>query len=212
MNPLSLLTKGRTIRGLKERPGPYKLLEKNAVPNFSGLKSPTTLHPEPSGPQPGLFKEEARESAYPATIEEELPKAELAEPAPSDLSVARLGAVVPVAGSGGGVSSPGPAPGVMSAEPAAVPATLQKRASKPGRASRLLGGLARRTRRWMPWAKEQPFQIAAVQTELALDKVKVVRNDLSEDDLEVVAIPKKADTKTGKTAQGEEAEKRTANP
>ena len=44
----------------------------------------------------------------------------------------------------------------------------------------------------MPWSKEQPFQIPAIQTELALDKIKVIRNDLNEDDMEVVAIEKKS--------------------
>jgi hypothetical protein len=64
-----------------------------------------------------------------------------------------------------------------------------------------------------PW-KASPLQSATVQTELGLDKVKVIRNDLSEDDLEVVMIEKKAEKKTEKTAQSEnvEREKMMANP
>jgi hypothetical protein len=59
----------------------------------------------------------------------------------------------------------------------------------------------------MPWRKEEPFQTPAIQTELALDKVKVIRNDLSEDDLEVVAIDKKAAKKAEKPARLEEVER-----
>ena len=66
----------------------------------------------------------------------------------------------------------------------------------------------------MPWRKVSPFQSKAVQIELALDKVKVVRNDLSEDDLEVVPIDKKAGKKAEKPVQSVEVEreKLTANP
>jgi hypothetical protein len=39
-----------------------------------------------------------------------------------------------------------------------------------------------------------------------------VRNDLKEDDLEVVVVNKSAGKKTGKPAQREEAHKLTANP
>jgi hypothetical protein len=46
-------------------------------------------------------------------------------------------------------------------------------------------------RRWSAARKAHPFQVPAVQTELALDKVTVVRNDLSEYDLEVVGMGKK---------------------
>jgi hypothetical protein len=61
--------------------------------------------------------------------------------------------------------------------------------------------------------ERRPFQSPAVQTELALDKVKVMRNDLSEDDLEVVMIDKKSG-KRRETGSGEEVEreKLTANP
>jgi hypothetical protein len=171
MNPLSLLTKGRTIRGLKERPGHYKLSGKSAVPNFSE-------------PKPELFKEEGRskkdegrESMQPAPSEQQTPKAE--RPAPAGLDGAVAG-----------------------------------EAPKQGRWSGLAKRLAGWARSWLPWGKERPFQSAAVQTELALDKVKVVRNDLSQDDLEVVAIDKKAAKKTGKPApdEGLEREKLTANP
>jgi len=185
MNPLNLLTKGRTIRGLKERPGAYKLLEKSMLPNFSAAKgaSPTMTHLS-------LVKEEERESTKPA--------AETPEPVRlEDLSIARRGAAVSAAGSGG-VPPPEQAPGVTPAP------KHQPRWTR----------LAAWASQWRPWRKEPPLQTPAVQTELELDKVKVIRNDLSEDDLEVVVIDKKAGKKTEKPVERTEVvrEKLAANP
>ena len=138
MNPLSLLTKGRTIRGLKERPGAYKLLEKSILPKFTGAKS-----------------------AFPT-----IPRQELLPPPPEREQTE--------------AQTPAQAP--------AGKAAPKEQPAKPGPWSRLAGWARQR----MPWSKDQPFQTPAIQTELALNKVKVIRNDLSEDDLEVVAIDKKA--------------------
>jgi hypothetical protein len=173
MNPFRLLTKGRTIRGLKERPGAYKLLEKSVLPKFSGPKRPalTTSQPQATNGQPALF-------------EQPQPKPETAAP----VSVAP-------------VSVPAPVP-------------MKDQPSKPGFWSRLAGIPAGWARQWIPWRKAQPFQSPTVQTELGLDKVRVMRNDLSEDDLEVVMVDKKAGKKTEKPAHSEEVEreKLTANP
>jgi hypothetical protein len=54
---------------------------------------------------------------------------------------------------------------------------------------------------WTVRAKASPFQRRTVQTELALDRVTVIRNDLSEDGLEVVPVGKK-----GKRAPKQERE------
>jgi hypothetical protein len=94
---------------------------------------------------------------------------------------------------------------VTPAEPAAEAAAPQAQPARPGPWSRLAAWAGR----WMPWRKERPFQSAPVQTELALDKVKVIRNDLSEDDLEVVPIEKKAGKKTEKPVPSAEVEKMT---
>jgi hypothetical protein len=179
MNPLRLLTKGRTIRGLKERPGAYKLLEKCAMPNFSGPKrlAPTTPHAEPASPPQAFF-------------EQSQPKREMPTPVTA-------------------APTPRPEPG-----PTATPAEVKIQPPKPELWSRLAGIAAGWTRQWIPWRKAPPFQSATVQTELALEKVRVMRNDLSDDDLEVVAMDKKAGNKTEKPAHCEEVEreKLTANP
>jgi hypothetical protein len=175
MNPFRLLTKGRTIRGLRERPGAYKLLERSVLPNFSGPKrpAPTTRHPKPANAQSALF-------------EQPQPKPET----PAPVSVAPVPAPVP------------------------APAPVKDQPSKPGLWSRLAAIPAGWTCPWIPWRKAPPFQSPTVQTELALDKVRVMRNDLSEDDLEVVMLDKKAGKKTEEPAHSEEVEreKLTANP
>jgi hypothetical protein len=175
MNPLRLLTKGRTIRGLKERPGAYKLLEKSVLPNFSGPKRPvpTTPHPEPVNAQAALFEQPQPKPETPVPVK-----------------------VAPV---------PVPAP-------TAAPAKDQP--LKPSLWSRLAGAVTGWTQQRIPWRKAPPFQSPSVQTELGLDKVRVIRNDLSDDDLEVVTMNKKAGKKTKKPAPCEEVEreKLTANP
>jgi hypothetical protein len=172
MNPLSLLTKGHTIRGLKERTGTYKLLDKSTLPDFSSPKrpAPTTPHPAPAPerPQPAL----------------------LAEPGPD-----------------------GPKPGVQTEAPKAASVEQASRPAEGGNPAAppiwksAIQGLARIWKR-LARRKAAPFGSPTVQTELALDKVTVIRNDLSEDDLEVVAAEKK--TKAG--APAENTEKQTANP
>ncbi len=158
MNPLSLLTKGHTIRGLAEPHATYKLLDKSTLPNFSA---------------PENRKEEGKKKKE--------------EPAP-------------------------PAPASVAVRP--VPTPAKKSPPKAG----LWGRLASIGGRWMariPWRKASPFQGATVQTELGLDKVKVIRNDLSEDDLEVVMVEKKTDQpEKNEPAQPEnvEHEKMTATP
>ncbi|HEX3988287.1 MAG TPA: hypothetical protein VHZ30_02575 [Verrucomicrobiae bacterium] len=45
--------------------------------------------------------------------------------------------------------------------------------------------------KWTTERNTSPFQKRTVQTELALEKITVVRNDLSEEDVEVIRVPKK---------------------
>jgi hypothetical protein len=168
MNQISLLTKGRTIRGLKERPGHYKLVGKSVLPNFSGPKSPapTTIHQE------GLFqKDEGRRI-----------KDEKETPAPI-----------------GPVTAPALAP-------EAVTVQVKEQPSKPRQWRRWAGVAVGWVRSWVPVRPARPLQSATVQTELVLDRVKVLRNDLIEDDLEVVMLDSKTGER-GKPAQSEKVER-----
>jgi hypothetical protein len=188
MNPFRLLTKGSTIGGLKERPGAYKLLEKSVLPNFAGpkLKAPTLPHLEPAGTQSAFFRRLQRKAEKPAALD--------VGPAPA--------------------SAPSPTPTQAPSPPAAPAAPAQELSTRPGMWSRLACMAGNWKRQWSAWRKPQPFQSPSIQTELALDKVRVIRNDLCEDDLEVVMIDKKTGNKTDEPAHSEEVEqeKLTAHP
>jgi hypothetical protein len=177
MNPMSLLTKGRTIGGLKGRPGRYKLLCNSALPNFSAAKGaiPTTTHAEPEKAQAAFFEQ-------PKTVAADRTDGTKKEK-----------------------------PEVMAAVSAVQ---AQEQPAKAGLWSYLAVIPTGWLHKWIPRRKTPPFPSAAVQTELVLEKVKVMRNDLSEDDLEVVLSTKKAGKKAENPAQGEKVEREllTAHP
>ena len=60
-------------------------------------------------------------------------------------------------------------------------------------------------RQLAPGRKSIPAPATAVQTELALERVRVIRNDLAEDDLEVVAVKAKV-TDEARPLRGKKAE------
>jgi hypothetical protein len=142
MNPLSLLTKGNTFRGFKDRSASYRLTNKGVVPNFSVGKNPppTPSHPEPEVSQSTLFD----------------------QPQPPATATA-------------------PQPPTLAPQPAGRQTVW----------NRLAGFCRGFLQRWAARRKGSPFQGRTVQTELGLERVKVIRNDLSEDDLEVVPVGKK---------------------
>ncbi len=154
MNPMSLLTKGRTFIGFKDGSSVYKLSNKGALPNFSaGRKvSPTPSHPRPEVSQSTLFDPPRAPASAPVVTPAPAPAA---APAPRPLA-----------------SAPHPAWG----------RTVWNR----------LAGLCREfLRQWTARRKSSPFQGRTVQTELELNRVTVMRNDLLEDDMEVVRVGKK---------------------
>jgi hypothetical protein len=82
--------------------------------------------------------------------------------------------------------------------------------SRPGFWSGLWRIAVSRIGNWLP-RRKAASGLPSVQTELALAKVTVIRNDLSDDDLEVV-VGKKAGKKTEKPAQSEEVERENLTP
>ncbi len=144
MNPLSLLTKGHTFRGFKDRSCSYKLTSKGGMPNFSARRNipPTPPHPEPEASQSTLFDQP---------------------------------------------QSPEPAPVRVPQPPALAPQPVPRQTTW----NRLAGFCREFLQKWTARSKSSPFHGHTVQTELALEKVTVVRNDLSEDDMEVVHVGKK---------------------
>ena len=143
MNPLSLLNKGHTIKGFKNRSGAYRLTTR-VVPNFSAGRnmSPTLPHPDQEVSQSTLFD----------------------QPQP---------------------------PVVAHAPRPPAPAVASQQVQYKSVWNRLVDVCRGFLRGWTAERKVSPFGGRTVQTELALEKVKVVRNDLSEDGLEVIPVVKK---------------------
>ena len=166
MNPICLLTKGRTIKDMAERPAAYKLLAGMAAPKFaSGRRLPARpAHAAPPAAQTSLF------ASSPAAE-----KAAVVE--------TRKSAAPPVEA----VNPPQPA----------VSKSLQNAQPDPrgrGAWSRTAGFCRSWAQRFVLGRKGRPAHGAAVQPELALEKVTVMRNDLNEDDLEVVLVERKGGT------------------
>jgi hypothetical protein len=154
MNPLSLLTKGHTFGGVKDRRGAYKLSVGYALPHFNSPK--VSALPLPATPlaatplQTALFEQPQPRSA--------------------------VGAAVPPKRDGAVPTVPKVMPGPFHPRP--LPENGWRRA-------------ARWWNGFFTWRPAQAKPAPSVQTELALEKVTVVRNDLSEDDLVVVTVEKK---------------------
>jgi hypothetical protein len=72
--------------------------------------------------------------------------------------------------------------------PAPKPETKKKKFSFTGVGKKVALFCKRLVQRFVFGRKGRPVHAAGVQTELALEKVKVLRNNLNEDDLEVVLV------------------------
>lgn len=170
MNP-HILTKARSVREIVERPGAYKLLANSMLPKFkTGKKQPAcaTLHPIAQTAQTSLFEQppEAVKATVVETRESVIPP---------------VGPVIP--------SQP-----VVSASPFSEGAKLPKKSYVRGTWKRTAIFCKRLVQRFIFGRKGRPVHKATVQTELALEKVTVLRNDLNEDDLEVVLVKRKVGT------------------
>ena len=173
MNPLCLLTKGRTFKDMADRPGAYKLLAGSALPKLMPGKRPPSRWAHPAPPKA------AQKSLF-----EQRPK-----PVPSPVVEARKSVVPPMEP----IKRPKPMVSpfaqdyIKDVNPAAKPCT---------------GGSWKRTvalgkiwlRRFVYGQKGRPVHGPTVQAELALEKVTVLRNNLNEDDMEVVLVERKVGT------------------
>jgi hypothetical protein len=179
MSLLRLLTAGKSLVGLKKAEGRYHLPGDKSLPRFGSKKNPfrATVFPEKA------------ESGTP----EECPPgpADAASPRDSQAQVCQPVSVEKHDAAEHRLNCCGPASQPEIAQAGASPARrglkaflLWRRASKP-RSSHLWGG--------------RPL----VQGELSLDSVKVVRNDLSECDLEVVPSREKPAAKVVRHANAQ---------
>jgi hypothetical protein len=165
MHPLCLLTKGRTFRDTADRSGAYKVVVGKAPPKFAAARRALSAppHPLPQPAQKSLF-EPPRPAPKPVVVAPRQPVAPPAEPA-RPLST---------------LASPF-APGATKAGATIGTGPLRRAAGLcQGWVQRFVFGRTRRA----PGG-------ATVQPELALEKVTVMRNDLHEDDLEVVLVQRR---------------------
>ena len=170
MNPLCLLTKGRTFKDMADRPGAYKLLANRALPKFTAGRRPPSgpSHSAPQTAQTSLFEQPP--AAVKATVVE-----------------ARKSAAPPV-------ETVKPSQPVVSKSPFAQDAKTSKMACARGVWRRSVSFCKRLVQRFVFGRKGRPVHETTVQTELALEKVTVMRNDLNEDDLEVVLVERTVGT------------------
>ncbi len=175
MNPLCFLTsaKNRSFKDVPERPGAYKLLAEGAPKFRSSPRSTASRcqNPTPPAAQPSLF-----EQTNPAVPAGELQASALA------VEESNKAAAVPVA--------PAPAARPVSASPFAE-AGAESKPARPGPVRQARGFCQKLWHQFFYGREGRPAHTTGVQPELALDRVTVLRNDLNEDDLEVVLVQRK---------------------
>jgi hypothetical protein len=161
MSLLRLLTNGKTLVGLKKPEHRYHLPGETALPKFGGKKNPfrATVFPD---------KAETAETDGSAAV----PKAVAVE------------ATAPI--------EPTP-PCPQGAAPGFIPSTLKAEAAAPVQAREPAVVRTSPFKALLLWGRAKKANPALalagrplVQGELSLDRVKVVRNDLSESDFEIV--------------------------
>jgi hypothetical protein len=174
MSLLRLLATGKSLVGMQDNNSRYQMRTRNLLPKFGSAKNPFAA-PPPSSEPPG-----AGGNSSPAKLE----TASLFEPASPKPAK-------PVAVK---ESKTPPRPAAAPAPPAKVEA---KQAAKPapvapsGKPTRVAGWVKKLNPLSLlpPWRGEGNRGRPArkhVQTELTLEKVRVVRNDLSDMDFEIV--------------------------
>ena len=154
---------------MADRPGAYKLLANSALPKFTAGRrlSSALSHSAPQTAQTSLFEQP------PAAVKAAVVEARKNEAPP----------VGPVK----------PSPSAVSQSPFAQDAKTSRACARDiwKRTVSFCKGLVQR---FVFGRKGRLVHGATVQTELALEKVTVMRNDLSEDDLEVVLVERKVGT------------------
>ncbi len=178
MSLVRLLTAGKSLVGLKESGNRYRLADKGLLPKFQPKKNPF-MPGTPASP-------EAAADVAPAP-EPETADAAAAEPRPEKTSP-EIEAAESLSGKAGGST---------------VPSGIQRLwAGCRERCKSMLGRLFS-WRRSLPARSTAPGQSRKMfQAELSLETVKVVRNDLTDTDLEVVSCSRKPPEKT-EAGQGE---------
>jgi hypothetical protein len=163
MSLIKLLTVGKSLVSNKNGPARYRMTEQGMLPKFAPVGRPVALAPKPENrgmSDSDRYRAETRSAANPAPT----PTTPTRQALEYSTAPAQRGGAVPSAHS----SPVAPAATCLNSVPVNTDFFRLKRvAAAFGRA----GG---------------PSRKAPVQSELALDAVKVVRNDLSDADVEIV--------------------------
>jgi len=189
MSLMRLLAVGSSIRGIKDRPSPYKMTQQHLLPKFGGSKAGETKSAATVEPDPCSGAGKQGPSATATAAHNERTQMQIAE---QDVKQAN-----------GPTDSTSPSP---SAESGRGPSLEQSFASAPVVADQIpskRNTTISRTKTesrislmafWRWGGRSNPFHpkavlqkgAAPIQGELSLQEIKVVRNDLNETDLEVV--------------------------
>jgi hypothetical protein len=166
-----LLTSGKSLIGMQNTEGRYEMRPRNLLPKFGSEKNPfSTAKPEPL--QAAATEKVRVETRVMVSV----------SMTPAEIAAARLKETRRL-------------PAIQSIRPESEPASgLRVRARSAMERSAAL------IQKWNPWSAERRavkaqakpaiprFDKTPVQTELSLDRIKVIRNDLSEADVEVVPM------------------------
>lgn len=196
MSLKQFLAVGRSFVGIRDTKSPYELRKENLLPRFGGVPRVHSSEQMVQGDWVEQQKMEGRELLSPERGSEELAEVRVSEQGPEGAK--RTESTSGATGSG---AHPGSAEIISGANP-----FTQGRAVVMGVKGR---GKVRRHRGWLNLLtfgllgrvrEQQPL----VQAELSLDRIKVVRNDLADSDLELVLKKKKKkaslDGQSGKAA------------
>jgi hypothetical protein len=182
-----LLTSGKCLVGLQDAEGRYEMRTKNLLPKFGSDKNPFS-RTKPQSLQSSVVEKIPTIARTMTTAE--ITAAQLKE-------TKRLPVVT----------------AIKTTEPMISKVALPARAlgwlKEWTKQARLLSGKFRRRSKTTPPAA-LPSGKAPVQVELSLDKIKVVRNDLSDGDLEVVPVKISVKSKTEAIVQSAEPVEETA--
>ncbi len=175
MSLLRLLTAGKSLVGLSDSTSRYRMAHRRAMPKFGSAKNPFRAKSGPESAQSPVASErneaaEALANGVEATVRAEShSETSNGDGAKASAKPDQLGA--PVAMGQGG------------------------RAGRPSLVDRWIA----KADGWLSKARNRPakpaiprFTKSPVQGELRLDQIKVVRNDLSDSDVDVVAAKSKA--------------------
>ena len=201
MSLLRLLAAGSSLMGIRDRPSPYKMTQQNLLPRFGQEKpgeigpvtapdAPPTPEAVPDRPKPGgrttlpawRVARDSQPREYP-TPTAEAPVSEPVERAQAHVAESITQKDGPLAAKAKRTDEGGDEGGRQRCVPSV------------GKAKRTVGLFQRLGLMKNPFQPKAAARktVEPVQGELRLEAVRVVRNDLSETDLEIVPADKAAD-------------------